>query len=220
MNILFATLNTYELDKKNYTCYQARDEEHVFKLIEKKKPDYIVVEKEYVKNMKWKEYMLKLSVRYPLVKMIVLLLKESMTDRDFLYKWNIFDILITSNITKKEIEEQIKNPLSFRDINVFYGRKNSLNVSKKAIEKYAFFEENPYYITHEDQGYAIEYSFSNEKNDNDYACSILIPYGNEAWKYEIEIYQIDTIPKSVEEMIQKAKEIFKIENRLKKMLNE
>jgi DNA-binding NarL/FixJ family response regulator len=94
MKILFATLDTYELDEKSYTSYRAHDEEHSFELIEKEKIDAIILEEKFVQKMPWREYFLKIRTRFPHTRMVVLWEKEDANELDFLYKWMAFDVLI------------------------------------------------------------------------------------------------------------------------------
>lgn len=218
MKILLASNRSYGLHSTVHTCFQAKDEEHSFSLIEKKKPDVMIIEKEYIKKMKWQAYILTIRTRYPNVIIIIVLPEESMKMRNFLYQWTIFNVIISSNEVEKEVGKQLQNPLKFSDVRGFYGGNNNLAKIKKILEKYAFFEENKYFLSYHDEEYAVEYYFSDEKNDNDHAFSVLIPSGKESWKYDVEVCYKGEIPKSVEPLIQRAKEVFEMESRLKRIL--
>jgi len=219
MKVLFATVDSYELNEKRCKCYEAKDEDKMFRLIEKKKPDVLILEKKFVQKMTWKECVLTLCTRYPKVRIMVVLDKKDISDKRFLYHWMIFDIFRKEEMSLSLLKYRLYFPKTFQDIKSFFliVSDEEENIYQKTIERYSFLEKSNEFLTRDE----FTYIFSQTGKEGNVFLEIKIPYGKEAWRFQVEIKQnVDfQLSESLYKKIEKVKEIFNKSQRIRKVVN-
>lgn len=221
MKILFATWDAYELDEKNYTSYQARDEEHSFELIEKEKIDVIIFEEKFVQKMPWREFFLKVRTRFPHTRMLAIWEKESANDLNFLYSWMAFDVLMKEDCTKKALSYRVKRSRMFSDISHIFQTITSNNSffqktenGEKTLKNYDWLKKNGWFLIREMLDEDVYYYFEEKKVE----VKLIIPFRNEPWERKIKVESKGKIPQSLQVDMEEVKNIFEQQTRLRKLL--
>lgn len=219
MKIVFATLDSYELNEKKCKCFEAKNEEKMFKLIEKKKPDVLVLEKKFIQKMTWKDCIFALGTRYSEVRVMIILDEKDVRDKRFLYQWMFFDIFRKEEMSLSLLKYRLYFPKTFKDIKSFFliVSDEEENTYQKTIEKYSFLEKGNEFLTRDE----FTYIFTQQGKEGNVFLEIRIPYGKEAWRFQVEMKQNGDFQLSerLHENIEKAKEIFNKSQRIRKVVN-
>jgi len=89
--------------------------EAVVDVVERKKPDVIILSELLEGVLSTRELILTLRTRFPEVRIIYILKDENPKEKSFLYHWMIFDVF-SGKFSPADLEEALFNPKQFKDV--------------------------------------------------------------------------------------------------------